>query len=462
MKKFRTFKILVAMGICSIAAYGQDAPATSVSGSGKTDFIPMWVNSSTLGDSVMFQKSGQVGVGTTAPGAKLDVDGAVNASTSFNLGGVVFAWTPAYASVGVGPGTLQDNTTGYDNTAFGYNALQHNSTAVENTAVGTGALMWNTGQGNTAVGNGALYGATTGTVNGFLNTAVGVYALGGDTTGYSNTAIGWQALVENTTGYYNTGSGYGALAENTTGGGNQADGFLALYLNTTGNNNVAVGNQALYNNVTGIDNVAIGAFAGPDANSTNLTNAIAIGYDATVSESNALVLGGTGSYAVKVGIGTATPSNTLTVAQGSGPAIADGWSTYSSRRFKTNIQTLTDALETVEQLRGVSYEQKSDGKRQIGVIAEEVGAVVPEVVTWEENGQDARSVDYSRLTALLIEATKEQQELIRSQRKELDAQRQQIEQLTSEVKTIRDVVTSQTPDRGSVETVSSKSITRYQ
>src|ERR1035437_5661186 len=93
--------------------------------------------------------------------------------------------------------------------------------------------------------------------------------------------------------------------------------------------------------------------AGPDYYSTNLANATAIGATATVSESNALVLGGTGSFAVKVGIGTATPSNVFTIAQGAGHAIADGWDTYSSRRWKTNIQTLHDALGKVEQLRGV-------------------------------------------------------------------------------------------------------------
>ena len=103
------------------------------------------------------------------------------------------------------------------------------------------------------------------------------------------------------------------------------------------------------------------------------------------------------------------PSNVFTIAQSAGPAIADGWSTYSSRRWKTNIQTLDGALAKVKQLRGVSYELKANGKHEVGVIAEEVGAVVPEVVTWDKNGKDAQSVDYSRLTALLIEATKEQQ-----------------------------------------------------
>jgi len=73
----------------------------------------------------------------------------------------------------------------------------------------------------------------------------------------------------------------------------------------------------------------------------------------------------------------------------------------------------------VEQLRGVSYDQPETGKREIGLIAEEVGAVVPEVVSYEENGKDARGMDYSRLTALLIEATKEQQAEFREQQAEL-------------------------------------------
>ena len=55
-----------------------------------------------------------------------------------------------------------------------------------------------------------------------------------------------------------------------------------------------------------------------------------------------------------VGIGTITPSNLLTLVQGGGPALADGWNTYSSRRWKTNIHTLDGALAKVEKLRGVS------------------------------------------------------------------------------------------------------------
>ena len=148
-------------------------------------------------------------------------------------------------------------------------------------------------------------------------------------------------------------------------------------------------------------------------------NATAIGAHAVVSQSNSLVLGGTGSHAVKVGIGTVAPSSVLAIGRGAGHPVSDSRETYSSRRWKTNIQPLDDALDKVEQLRGVSYNLKDSGKHEIGVIAEEVGAVVPELVSYEENGKDARGVDYSRLTALLIEAVKQQQEQIAQQRMQI-------------------------------------------
>jgi hypothetical protein len=132
-----------------------------------------------------------------------------------------------------------------------------------------------------------------------------------------------------------------------------------------------------------------------------------------------------------VGIGTTSPSNLLTLKQGGGSALGDGWSVYSSRRWKTNIQTLHGALAKVEQLRGVSYDLKANGKHEVGVIAEEVGAVVPEAVSYEDNGKDALGVDYSRLTALLIEATKEQQGAFRQQQAALTTALRQIKQQQS-------------------------------
>ena len=147
--------------------------------------------------------------------------------------------------------------------------------------------------------------------------------------------------------------------------------------------------------------------------------------------------------------GLAGNTSPLTIGQGQGSAWADRWIVYSSRRFKTNIQTLPDALAKVEKLRGVTYDLKATGKHEIGVIAEEVGAVVPEVVQWEKNGKDARGVDYARLTALLIEATKAQQAefikqnaqlmraigTIKSQQAQIHRQAASMKALTEQVRT---------------------------
>ena len=77
--------------------------------------------------------------------------------------------------------------------------------------------------------------------------------------------------------------------------------------------------------------------------------------------------------------------------------------------MKTNIHPLAGALERIQRLQGVSYDRKSDGKHEIGVVAEAVDQVVPEVVSRDPKTKEVQGVDYSRLTALLIEAIKAQQ-----------------------------------------------------
>jgi hypothetical protein len=100
--------------------------------------------------------------------------------------------------------------------------------------------------------------------------------------------------------------------------------------------------------------------------------------------------------------------------------LADVWFIRSSRRFKTNIQPLQSALEKVEQLQGVSYERKADGKHEIGVVAEDVAQVIPEVVSFDPETHEAQGVDYSRLAALLIEAVKSQQAQIQQLKSQID------------------------------------------
>ncbi|MBC8400427.1 MAG: tail fiber domain-containing protein [Candidatus Marinimicrobia bacterium] len=133
-----------------------------------------------------------------------------------------------------------------------------------------------------------------------------------------------------------------------------------------------------------------------------------------------------------IGIGETNPGNILTVVQSSTTdPIADAWTTYSSRRWKTNIKTINNALDKVGQLRGVTYDWKADGKHDMGLIAEEVGEVIPEVVAYEENGIDAKSVDYARLVAVLIEAVKEQQNTIVHQTAEIGSLKEKMARFES-------------------------------
>ena len=139
---------------------------------------------------------------------------------------------------------------------------------------------------------------------------------------------------------------------------------------------------------------------------------------------------------IKVGIGVANPTHILEVTRYSGTdPIADAWDTYSSRRWKTNIKDIEHALDKVTKLRGVYFDWKSTGEHDIGMIAEEVGEVIPEVVTYAPNGKDAEGMDYARLVALLVEAIKEQQAqfdlTIKGLRAQIDSLKVQLEQLQS-------------------------------
>ncbi len=121
------------------------------------------------------------------------------------------------------------------------------------------------------------------------------------------------------------------------------------------------------------------------------------------------------------GIGTDSPAEKLEVV---GNILASGTIVSSDRRYKRDIHTLDNTLEKLMKLRGVNYFMKEEYKEkgfgdgiQIGVIAQEVEKVYPELVnTNEKTGYKA--VDYSKFTPILIEAVKEQQEQIEALKKE--------------------------------------------
>ena len=85
----------------------------------------------------------------------------------------------------------------------------------------------------------------------------------------------------------------------------------------------------------------------------------------------------------------------------------------SDERIKTNIKTIENALDKTLLLRGVEYNdfRIEPERKRIGLIAQEVELIVPEVVrTSEEDGM--KSIEYQNLVGLLIEAIKDQQKQI--------------------------------------------------
>jgi hypothetical protein len=94
---------------------------------------------------------------------------------------------------------------------------------------------------------------------------------------------------------------------------------------------------------------------------------------------------------------------------------ARGFSTTSDARLKSGVASIDDGLSKVLALRGVSFQWadgRDGGARHLGVIAQEVLGVVPELVRDDEGDGQSYSVEYGALAPLLIEAVKTQQQII--------------------------------------------------
>ena len=105
----------------------------------------------------------------------------------------------------------------------------------------------------------------------------------------------------------------------------------------------------------------------------------------------------------EVGIKDASPSYELDVngtIRATGDVIA-----YSDERVKENIKTIDNSLEKVNKLRGVEFNKIGEDKKSIGVIAQEIEKVLPEVVRTDDEGM--KSVAYGNMVSVLIEAIKE-------------------------------------------------------
>ena len=92
----------------------------------------------------------------------------------------------------------------------------------------------------------------------------------------------------------------------------------------------------------------------------------------------------------------------------------------SSIRYKTNVESLTPALDKVLQLRPVYYTKiGGTGSTEIGLIAEEVAEIYPELIKYDDAGQ-VDGINYTRIAPILIKTIQEQQELIKNLTKRID------------------------------------------
>lgn len=353
---------------------------------------------------------------------------------------------------------------------MGINSSTNNTTG----AIGGASTAYIYGTGNDmAIGNGtankSLIFFTGGTSPTTYTERIRLDASG-------RVGIGTNAPTSDLTLFQSSGTGGGRgfrFSGNSIGGNNSGTGFLmSLGYNTSNNKQLWLGDPDYAGNSSGTfvrfgvnnGNIAVfdavagdnsvrkylalgvagdtnsGIILGNDNSSatpgsmvwTNGTMAIGNGYRSNTAPTNGLIVQG------NVGIGTTSTNSKLTVAGAITPSTdnnynlgtssyrwatvyaSNGVSQTSDRRLKTNIKTLNYGLKEVLALQPVSYnwKDKSHPENKIGLIAQDVKLIVPEVVTGNE-AKEKLGMNYAELVPVLINAIKEQQKQIDDLKKQV-------------------------------------------
>lgn len=387
----------------------------------------------------------------------------------------LYSNTTGNNNIAAGGYALTNNTYGIKNIAIGYEALSSNIYRSFNIAMGDGALkLCNDGDFNIAIGLRALAQNTGGRHNIAIGHDIGYGAVSGESTGSYNVTLGSWAMALNSSGNNNTTVGFHANSLNTTGSNNTAIGFEAQCGgNSTGfssdpssalNNATAIGanaevdqdNSMVLGGIQGINHapatikVGIGTTRpaarlhiksnsspgavnsqlmleedGDDFARITLKNNVSVsrfwdiaGYTHGTNSSARLnfYYHGFGDVLSLNGNGNATLSGTLTQ--------------LSDARLKKNIAPIGSSLRNLAKLNGYRYQWKNenmDQSMQIGLLAQEVQQVFPELVKKLENGN--LSVNYMGLVPVLINAVKEQQSTIESLERRLAALEEKMKKL---------------------------------
>lgn len=385
-----------------------DASNTGAGHAAGTPNIRLLFNAS---EKFRFTGGGNFGIGTTSPQEKLHVQNQTTGESHQAMfkGGAVTVGDYSYISLNNGYSTEYNkevrlaavaelstsNKTGFailtspdSNGASGHERLR--VTADGNVGIGTTspAEKLSVATGTDASGE-------------FGQTHIGFVGYSGY-AGFSHidrNSAGNYALLQHSNGltYLNGSAGQGIRFRV-----NNADHMI---LNGSGNIGIGTTNPGKLLELSGGANVAAIRLRDTGSNVWDIQNSTLGKLD--------FIRGGTNTYMRidqfgNVGINDTTPSYKLDVngtIRATGDVIA-----YSDIRVKENIRTIENALDKVKKLRGVEYNKIDNPERSIGVIAQEIEDVLPEVV--KEDNEGMKSVAYGNITAVLIEAIKEQQKQI--------------------------------------------------
>ena len=297
-------------------------------------------------------------------------------------------------NVFVGNASGIHNTSGYSNSFFGHRSGRTNTSGYSNSFFGHDSGYENTsGHYNSFFGHCSGVKNTTGNWNSFFGSGSGY----SNTSGIDNSFFGFKSGELNTEGNCNAFFGFKSGELNTEGNYNAFFGYGSGCNNTEGNYNTFFGTMSGYKNETGIANVFIGCCAGYNEIGSNKL------YIANSDTGAPLIYGDFAASQLKI-----NGSLECTVAF-----------VTSDRRWKKDIKPLDNSLAKVQQLDGKSYLWRRDefpdkgfsDQRQIGLIAQEVEEVIPEIVNTDKDGY--KSISYTQLVPLLVEAVKEQQEAVK-------------------------------------------------
>jgi hypothetical protein len=333
-------------------------------------------------------------------------------------------------------GLVETNPTSSDNANQGDNHLRLIKATLKATFPNiTGAVTATHTQLNTPylpLAGGTLTGALNGTSATFSGTVTAA-GFSGPLTGNASTATVLQT-ARTINGVSFNGSANISFTTDAT-----AEGATNLYFtHARARSAISVGGSLSYNSGTGVISYTTPNSDGIAEGATNLyfTNARArsaisasgsLSYNSTtgvISFTDAVtsVAGRTGAVTLAISDVASLQSaldGKLSTSGGSlsgnlsvtGTITATGDITaFSDIRTKMGVETINEALYKVKQLRGVSYVSKFNMEDRIGVIAQEVERVVPEVVFTHSNG--LKSVAYQNLVGLLIEAIKDLEERV--------------------------------------------------